>query len=118
MGPGIAVGARGKENLLCESCCVIGDGWGSELGADLFYRISNVTNDRVTLTTSLSARAVNWPEIAGSYEMDFGHEIPVPQAHRLKRGRLDGIYNRNHSSNFNISAGTQGLRKNIYTDHE
>ena len=114
----MAVGLRGKETLLCKFCCVIRDGWGFGVGANLLYRISTFTNDRTTLTTSLTARAVNWADVAGSYEMDFGHQSPVPQAHQLKRDWLDGNYNRNHSSNFSISAGTQGLRKNIYTNHE
>ena len=86
-------------------------GWGNDVRANLLYRISNFTNDRTTLTTSLAARAVSWADVAGSYEMDFGHEVPVTQAHRLKRSWLEGNYNRNHSSNFNLSAGTPGLRK-------
>ena len=118
MGSGMAVGVKGKEPLLCEFFCVVRDGWGSCIRADLLYRISNVTNDRVTLTTSLAARAVDWTDVAGSYEMDFGHKVATPQANPLKRGLLDGSYNKNSNSNVNISAGTPGLRKSIYTDHE
>ena len=87
---------------------------GSGVGADLLDRISNLTNDGATLTTSLAARAVNWTDVAGSYEMDFGHKVPMPQAGGLKRSFWEG----NHTSSFNISAGTQGLRSNIYTGHE
>ena len=113
----MAVGVRGKEPLLCELCCAIRHGWGFSVRADLLCRISNVTNDRLTLTTSLAARAVNWTDVAGSYEMDFGHKVAASQAHPLKRGLFDGSYDRNYS-NVNISAGTPGLRTNIYTDHE
>lgn len=114
MDSGMAVGVRDTDPLLCEFCCVIRDGWEFGVGADLLYRISDVTNDAVTFTTSLAARAVNWTDVAGSYDMDFGHKLPVPQPHRLKRGLLEG----SDTSSFNIKAGTPGLRRNIYTDQE
>ena len=110
----MAVGVRDRDPLLCEFCCVIRDGWEFGVGADLLCRISNVTNDADTFTTSLAARAVNWTDVAGSYEMDFGHTIPVPQAHRLERSLSEG----SNTSSLNIKAGTPGLRRNIYTDQE
>ena len=54
--------------------------------ADLVGSISNIIEDDATLTTSLTAQAVPWSDVAGSYELNFGHAMPALRSHRLKRG--------------------------------
>lgn len=94
---------------------------------DRVYSVSNITEDATTLTSSLAAQAVPWSEVAGSYDLDFGHAISIPQAHRLKQRGLWGdaghfltgnLNDTSETISFNISAGQQGQRTNIYTDSE
>ncbi|KAL9134514.1 MAG: hypothetical protein Q9175_004305 [Cornicularia normoerica] len=83
------------------------------------YIVSNITNNAATLTTYLAAQAVPWSDVAGSYELEFGHAVPVPHAHRLKRSVLEGNVNDTTTTfSFNISTGQPGQRTNIPTDSE
>lgn len=89
--------------------------------ADLIDGISNITEATATLTTSLSAKAVPLSEVAGSYELGFGHVIPTKQARQLQdRGLLHdaikGETNDSSSANFPISKGQPNQRMNIFTD--
>lgn len=81
--------------------------------ADLVNSVSNVTDDATTLTTSLGAQAVPWSEVAHSYDLTFGQTAPVSQGQLIKRGVHTHEFK---SVNFNISAGQQDQRFNIYTD--
>ncbi|CAF9942270.1 MAG: hypothetical protein ALECFALPRED_009642 [Alectoria fallacina] len=102
------------------------------------YIVSNITEDDVTLTTSLAARMVPWSEVAGSYELNFGHAISIHQ-HKHLRDRnwwdnvenagndtenaaeaaldtAEGNYNKSQSASFPISAGQPNQRTTIFTD--
>ena len=77
-----------------------------------------------------------WSEVAGSYDLSFGHAAPVPQADRLKRGLVDdvksigksigqdftdvkhGNFNESGSNQFNLDAGHPNERMNILSDTE
>lgn len=98
---------------------------------DLDDSVSNVTDDTATLTTSLAAQVVALSDIAGSYDLDLGHAVPLSQARRIKRGLLgdidqDGEEISNSTSgnldndigsfSVDISAGQQGQRRSIYND--
>ena len=100
--------------------------------------VSNITEDDATLTTSLAARMVPWSEVAGSYELNFGHAISIHQPKRLQdRGWWDdvenagndtenaaeaaldtagGSLNKSQSASFPISAGQPNQRTTIFTD--
>ena len=83
--------------------------------ADLVYSISNITDDAATLTTSLAAEAVPWSEVARSYDLTFGQATPVLQPDRLKRDVHEHDFK---SVSFNVSAGHQDQRFNIYNNLE
>lgn len=106
--------------------------------ADMVDSVSNITEDDVTLTTSLAARMVPWSEVAGSYELNFGHAISIHQ-HKHLRDRnwwdnvenagndtenaaeaaldtAEGNYNKSQSASFPISAGQPNQRTTIFTD--
>lgn len=91
---------------------------------DRVYSVSNITEDATTLTSSLAAQAVPWSEVAGSYDLNFGHAIPAPHLRQLHdRGLLGdvinttkGDYNNSKSANFPIKAGQQKQPMNILTD--
>ena len=98
---------------------------------DLEDSVSNISDDTATLTTSLAAKAIALSDVAGSYDLDVGHAIPVSQAHRLKRGLFndidhDGeeIFNSTsgnldkdiNSFSVNVSAGHQGQRFSVFND--
>ena len=94
---------------------------------DLDDSVSKITDDISTLTTSLAAEAVAMSDVAGSYDLEIGHAVPVSQAHSLKRGFLrDGEEILNSTSgnldqdvnsfSVNISAGQQGERFSVYTN--
>lgn len=80
---------------------------------DLVNSVSNVTDDATAFTTSLAAQTVPWSEVAHSYDLTFGQSAPVSQSQLIKRGVHTHEFN---SVNFDISAGQQGQRFNIYTD--
>lgn len=120
---------RGR--LICRSlitpdlAMVLGD-------TDLDDSVSNITDDTTMLTTSLAAKPVAWSDVAGSYELAFGHAVPVSQTRRLKRGFLSDIdtvankvqsatkgdYNKTKSASLRLDAGHQNQRVNIFTDHK
>lgn len=81
--------------------------------ADLVNSVSNITDDATTFTTSLAAQAVPWSEVAHSYDLTFGQAAPVFQDQLVKRGVHTHEFK---SVNFNVGAGQQGQRFNIYTD--
>ena len=98
--------------------------------ADSYDSVSNITDDASSRSISLAANAVPWSEVASSYNIDFGKAVPIPQVNRLRRGLREstqiaghGLRNKRHDHtlkdiSFNISAGQQDQRRNIYTDHK
>lgn len=116
------------------------------INADLVDSVSNITEDTATLTTALAAQLVPWSQVAGSYEIEFGHATTTPQAHHLKRGlwtdaentgddaedagedvenagrnvlnATEGNFNKSESASSSISAGHQNQRTTIFTDSE
>lgn len=88
--------------------------------ADLFGRVSNITDDAASLTTSLAAEAAPWSDVAASYDATIGQAGPIPHAARLKRSLLDdlkGNFDKSFKSvSFNIGAGQKNQRRNIYTN--
>ena len=80
-----------------------------------------MTNDKTTLTMSLSAKSVPLSEVAGSYNLVIGNANHVVQAESLKRGILTNIkndlkgnFNHNFTSpSFNIGAGHPNQRRNL-----
>ena len=84
-----------------------------------FDSVTNMTQDAATLTTTLTAQAVPLSDVAGSYNLDFGHPVAVPQAHRLKRSfgkAILGDFEKSESADFPIDAGRQNQRVNVFTD--
>lgn len=61
----------------------------------ILYSISNVTNDEVSLITTLAAKTAPWSEIAGTFDMNFGSTVVAPGATRrlLVRGFFDDLKN-------------------------
>lgn len=108
--------------------------------------VSNITEDDVKLTIALAAQGVPWSQVAGSYELQFGHAIPIPRAHHLKRGiwaevenagddvdnagkdvenagknvlnATEGNFNKSKSASYSINVGHQNQRTTIFTDSE
>lgn len=115
----MAVDLMIRGNLICELFMMRSVSIRLLSSTDLGDSVSNITNDAATLTTYLAAQAVPWSDVAGSYELEFGHPVPVPQAHRLKRSVLEGNVNDTTTTfSFNISTGQPGQRTNIPTDAE
>lgn len=97
----------------------------------LVESISNITDDTATLNLSLAAQAVPWSDVGGSYELDFGHAIPIRQPQQLQ-GRswwdnaknagndalntTEGNLDETKNASFLLSAGQQNKRTTIYTD--
>ncbi|KAF6235168.1 hypothetical protein HO173_006797 [Letharia columbiana] len=95
------------------------------------YVISNITDDTATLNLSLAAQAVPWSDVGGSYELDFGHAIPIRQPQQLQ-GRswwdnaknagndalnaTEGNLDETKNASLLLSAGQQNKRTTIYTD--
>ena len=99
--------------------------------ADMVNSISNITDDTTTLTTTLAAKAVSLSDVAGSYELDFGHATPKQQPRQLQsRGMWEdtenagqeafnatkGDLNGTPSASFPLSARQPNQRMNIFTD--
>ena len=69
-----------------------------------------------------------WSEVAGSYDLTFGHSAPVPQADHLRRDLLGdvtdvvnagkGDVNMSHTKSFSMNAGKPNERRNILNDIE
>ncbi len=101
---------QGYMLVFCSECCyTISD------GADLGDSVSKITDDPATRTTSLAAKAIPWSEVAGSYDLDFGKAIAIPQANRVKRNIFNGNFDESKSKTFSINAGTPNKRTNVYT---
>ena len=84
----------------------------------------------------LAAKAVAWSEVAGSYDLSFGHTAPVPRADHLRRGLIDdaenmgkdiredytdkkhGDFNESGSKSFSLDAGRPNERRHILGDAE
>ena len=97
------------------------------------YLISKITEDAAALTTYLNAKPAPWSEVAGTYDMDFGHAIPYQHPQRVKErgfwGDIENVGNDvldaatgsadvSKTVNFPMNIGQQGQRMNIYTDYE
>ena len=77
-----------------------------------------------------------WSEVAGSYDLSFGHTASIPRADRLKRGFVDDVKNKGKDiakdytdvkhgdfdesgrSSFSLDAGQPNERRNILSDAE
>lgn len=86
--------------------------------------IDKIREDKSTLTTFLEAQKAPWSEVAGTYDINFGHILPKPKGARgLKnRGLLSGIggilqgdLEFSKSATFSVAVGQEGQRTNIYT---
>lgn len=84
------------------------------------------------MTTHLAAQTAPWSDIAGSYDMDFGHAIALQGSQPSKRGlwgdivdvgkdilnTAEGNADLTKSVTFDMSVGQQGQKTNIYTDSD
>ena len=99
---------------------------------DLVDSVSNIKDRTATLTISLAAQAVLLSDVAGSYELEFGHAISIRQSQQPQGRSLlgnaentgDSVLNSaegnvnqsTQSYSFNIGAGQEGQRSNIFAD--
>lgn len=97
------------------------------------YLISKITEDTPALTTYLSAKPAPWSDVAGTYDMDFGQEIPYQNSQPSKKrgfwGDIEnvgkdvldtatGSIDLSKTVNFPMNIGQQGQQTNIFTDDE
>lgn len=90
----------------------------SRTSIDLFDSVTNITEEATTLTSSLAAKAVPLSDVASSYNLEFGHAMPIQQAHRLTRSlkTIEGDFDKTESAKHIINAGQPNERINIFTD--
>lgn len=90
------------------------------MGLTVHYSITRVTEDQKTFTTYLTAKVAPWSDIASTFYLDFGQITQYPQVSALLErsflSGLEGDLDRTKSIAFNMSAGTKGLRTNVYTE--
>ncbi|KAI9848432.1 MAG: hypothetical protein M1837_000227 [Sclerophora amabilis] len=106
------------------------------------YLITGTDQDEATLTTRLTAKISAWSEVAGTYDLDFGHLQQAPNARRRQRRQdilseigeginevvdegidevkdtfeSQGNAKMDESVTFDVTAGTPGEKTNILTD--
>lgn len=57
-----------------------------------YYRVTSIREDNVSLTTYLAAEPAPWSDVAGTYDLDFGHMVTRPeplQQRSWRNGDLD-----------------------------
>lgn len=89
--------------------------------ADNSHSISSINEDSSTFTTHLSAQPAPWSDVAGTYELNYGH-VKLDQP-RQKRGfwhhikdDISGNFDITKEHDTNIQAGTPGKVDEIYRD--
>ncbi len=73
------------------------------------------------LTTHLTAQPVPWSDVAGTYDLEFGHLMPI-QRHKQHKERslfdcTDGDCDLDGDSSFNFEIGKRGERAKLFHDH-
>ena len=84
-------------------------------------RISNIRDEASTLTTFLTAQVAKFSEVAGTYDLDFGHTLtPEASSSPSRRDFLGDISNTiqklgnlDKTETFSVAAGTPNTATNI-----
>lgn len=95
--------------------------------------ITNIKEDRGSLTTFLTAQTAPWSAVAGTYDLDFGKAIPYKKPQRVRQrsfigdvenigkdigNAFTGSTDLSKTVTFGVNAGQQGQRSNIYNDEQ
>ena len=84
--------------------------------------VSSISEDSATLTTHMTAQPLPWSDVAGTYNLDFGHLMPtLPEHTRRTKTRdlincLDGTCTPSGASSIPFSIGKKGLRTRLFHD--
>ena len=70
--------------------------------------------DVKSLTTFLTAKPAPWADIAGSFELDFGHVVAPPQS--LQQRDWDGDFKGDKTADFDTNMGHQDESQTIWHD--
>ncbi|MCJ1470173.1 hypothetical protein MMC07_008818 [Pseudocyphellaria aurata] len=80
------------------------------------YRITNIQEDRSTLTTFLTAQVAPWSEVARDFDLDFGKVVVRPISSRRVKSRAFWDWNITKTVAFPINVGQRGVISNIVDD--
>ena len=115
-----------RDSHTCKNCL----GFKSSIVLIWSTRISNIRDEASTLTTFLTAQVAKFSEVAGTYDLDFGHTLtPTASNSPARRDFISdatkaidktvndfkhlGNFNLDKTETFSVAAGTPNTATNI-----
>ena len=94
----------------------------------MWHRVSKVIDNATTLAIEMTVIIASWSEVAGTYDIDFGHAIPHHKSAVESRGFLgdvasigkdvldaaQGNLDQDLPVTFDVNVGSPGVRTKIY----